>query len=197
MIFFKKCAAALFDQHVSAERALHEPHLYQYTMNGQCYRMQTYWLNMIDGIWQSIAVFFTAFLTYQNIESIDALSFGFSIAFSMTLISMIHVLMQTSRIDISLILSILFSLVVFLGFTLIFDATCVSCLAGQSPYQVSYVTFRKGIFWLTNLFTIVTALLPRFTVKCIYNTAFNPLLKNRPIRKPRQAETPTVEESRF
>ena len=181
---------------MSAERALHEPHLYKYTLDGQCYRIQTYWLNMVDGIWQSIVIFFVAFLTYENIEYMDALAFGFSIAFSMTLISMIHVLMQTSRIDISLILTVFLSLVIFLAFTLIFDTTCVSCLIGQSPYQASYLTFQKGIFWLTNIFTIVCALLPRFTVKCIYNTAFNPLLKNRP-RKKASVTTTTVEESRF
>lgn len=153
---------------------------------------------MLDGIWQSIVIFFVAFLSYGNIEYIDALSFGFSIAFSMTLVSMIHVLMQTSRIDISLILTIVFSLVIFLGFTLLFDTSCVSCLAGQSPYQVSYVTFRQGVFWFTNIFTIVCALLPRFTVKCIYNTAFNPLLKNHLTRKTEvTTPTSTVEESRF
>jgi phospholipid-translocating ATPase len=90
--------------------------------------------------------------------------------------SLIHVILQTTRIDILLIISIAFSFLVFLGFTLVFDATCVVCLGGQSPYYVSYTTFRQGIFWLTNLFTIITAMLPRFLFKCIYNSTVNPLI---------------------
>ncbi|CAF3352770.1 unnamed protein product [Rotaria sp. Silwood1] len=170
-----QCAAALFDQHVPAKRALHEPQLYKYTLHARCYRMWSYWINIIDAIWQSTVIFFIAYYAYANNGNIDASVFGFSIAFSMTITSMIHVILQTTRIDIALISSILLSFLVFLGFTLIFDATCVVCLNGQSPYYISYVAFRQGIFWLTNLFTIIIALLPRFFIKCIYNSTMNPL----------------------
>ena len=140
--------------------------------------MWSYWINIFDAVWQSSVIFFVAYFAYANCADIDALSFGFSIAFSMTMTSMLHVFLQTARIDISLIGTISLSLLIFLGFTLVFDATCVTCLAGQSSYQVSYVTFREGIFWMTNLFTIITALLPRFLVKCIYNSTVNPLLRD-------------------
>lgn len=123
-------------------------------------------------------IFFIAYLVYPTHGEVDALSFGFSIAFSMMMTSMIHVFLQTTRIDFPLVGTILVSLLIFFGFTLIFDATCESCLAGQSPYQVSYTMFRQGIFWLTNLFTIITAMLPRFFFKCIYNTTKNPLLRD-------------------
>ncbi|CAF4139880.1 unnamed protein product, partial [Adineta steineri] len=36
-----QCAAALFDQHVPAERALREPQLYQYTLHGKSYTMSS------------------------------------------------------------------------------------------------------------------------------------------------------------
>ena len=90
--------------------------------------------------------------------------------------SLIHVILQTTRVDILLISSIVLSFLVYLGFTLIFDATCVVCLSGQSPYYVSYTTFRQGVFWLTNLLTIITAMLPRFLFKCTYNSTVNPLI---------------------
>jgi len=123
-------------------------------------------------------IFFIAYYAYANNADVDALSFGFSLMFSMIVTSSIHVVLQTTRVDIALISSIVLSFLVFLGFTLAFDATCVSCLAGQSPYQVSYRMFGEGIFWFTNLFTIVTAMLPRFLVKCIYNSTVNPLLRD-------------------
>lgn len=166
----------MFDQHVSAERALREPQLYQYTLESHPYRVWSYWTNIFDAIWQSTVIFFIAYLVYPSHAEVDALSFGFSIAFSMMMTSMIHVFLQTTRVDVSLVGSIVLSLLIFFGFTLIFDATCVSCLAGQSSYQVSYTMFRQGLFWLTNLFTIITAMLPRFFVKCIYNSTKNPLL---------------------
>ena len=140
--------------------------------------MWSYWINFFDAVWQSVVIFFIAYLVYPTHGEVDALSFGFSIAFSMMMTSMIHVFLQTTRIDFPLVAAILISLLIFFGFTLIFDATCQSCLAGQSPYQVSYTMFRQGIFWLTNLFTIITAMLPRFFVKCIYNSTKNPLLRD-------------------
>ncbi|CAF1301656.1 unnamed protein product [Adineta ricciae] len=173
-----QCAAALFDQHVPAERALHEPELYQYTLHARCYRMWSYWINILDAIWQSSVIFFFAYLSYRNEFYIDVSAFGFSIAFSMTVTSLIHVLLQTSRVDISVISSIAFSFLVFLGFTLVFDETCVVCIPGESPYQVSYQTLRKARFWFTTVLTIFTAMLPRFTIKCLYNTIRYPFAIN-------------------
>lgn len=138
--------------------------------------MWLYWINILDAVWQSAVIFFIAYLSYQTESYIDVSSFGFSIAFCMIVTSLIHVLLQTSRVDWSIISSIAFSFLVFLGFTLIFDVTCVDCLQGESPYQVSYQTLRQGRFWFTSIFTIVTAMLPRFAVKCVYNTLRNPLM---------------------
>ena len=137
--------------------------------------MWSYWINIFDAVWQSSIIFFIAYFAYNNEFYIDVSSFGFSIAFSMIVTSLIHVLLQTSRVDISIISSIAFSFLVFLGFTLVFDDTCVVCIPGESPYQVSYQTLRQGRFWFTSILTIITAMLPRFTVKCIYNTIRNPL----------------------
>ena len=95
----------------------------------------------------------------------------------MIVTSLIHVVIQTSRIDLSLIASIAFSFLVFLGFTLMFDATCVTCLFGQSSYKLSYHAFRQGTFWLTNLLTIIVAMLPRYCVKFVYNSIGKPLLE--------------------
>lgn len=176
-----QCAAALFDEHVSDDRALHEPQLYEYTLEGHPYRPWLYWINIFDAIWQSTVIFFVAYFAYMNNADFDVLSFGFALITSMTIVSMIHVLIQATRIDILLISSVLLSLVVFFGFTLIFDAQCVSCLKGESPYQVSYTCFRQGAFWLATLLTIILSLLPRFIGKCFYNTTMNPLMKKTKI----------------
>ncbi|CAF3345235.1 unnamed protein product [Rotaria socialis] len=171
-----QCAAALFDQHVPAERALREPQLYKYTLHSKCYRIQSYWINILDAVWQSTVIFFMAYFSYQTQSNMDVSSFGFSLIFSMVITSLIHVIIQTSRIDWSVIAATAFSILVFLGFTLIFDSICVDCLAGESPYQVSYHSFQQGRFWFTNLLTIVTAMMPRYTVKCIYNKVRNPFM---------------------
>jgi phospholipid-translocating ATPase len=138
--------------------------------------MWSYWINILDAVWQNAVIFFVAYFAYSTDSDIDVSSFGFSIATSMMVTSLIHVLLQTSRVDLSMISAVAFSLLVFLGFTLIFDATCVTCLPGESPYQVSYHTLRQGCFWFTNLFTIVVAMLPRFAIKCVYNSMRNPLM---------------------
>lgn len=137
--------------------------------------MWSYWINIADAIWQSTVIFFIAYFCYQNEAEIDKLSFGFAIIFCMIITSLIHVLIQTSRVDLSLLAAIAFSCLVFLGFTLVFDATCVNCIAGESPYKVSYHTFRQGRFWLTSLLTIVTAMLPRYIVRSFYQMLRNPL----------------------
>lgn len=142
--------------------------------------MSSYWINILDAIWQSTVIFFIAYFAYAKSTEIDTLAFGFSIAFSMTATSMIHVILQTKRIDLALISSTALSFLIFLGFTLVMDATCIVCLNGQSPYHVSYMAFRQGLFWLTNLFTIILAMLPRFLVKSVYNSTVNPLVEIKP-----------------
>jgi hypothetical protein len=128
---------------------------------------------MFDAIWQSTIIFFISYYAYKS--DIDTLSLGFSLIFSMMVTSLVHILLQTSRIDWSVVGSTALSFLVFLGFTLVFDAVCVSCIPYESPYKVSYHTFRQARFWFTNLFVIITAMLPRFAVKCVYNTIQNPL----------------------
>jgi hypothetical protein len=100
---------------------------------------------------------------------------GFSLACSMMITSLIHVLLQTTRIDWSVISSTILSFLLFVIFTLVFDAVCVDCLPAESPYKVSYHTLPQARFWFTNIFIIITAMLPRFSVKCIYNTIYTPL----------------------
>ena len=121
--------------------------------------------------------FFITYYSYQHQSDIDTLSLGFSLVFSLMATSLIQIFLQTSRIDWSVVGSITLSFLVFLAFTLGFDATCVSCIPYESPYRVSYHTLRQARFWFANIFITITALLPRFAVKCIYNTLGNPLTK--------------------
>ncbi|CAF1998553.1 unnamed protein product [Rotaria magnacalcarata] len=169
-----QCAAALFDEHISAERALREPKLYQYTLQGKPYQLSSFWVNFFDAVWQSSIIFFISHYSYRHQSDIDRLSFGFSLVFSMVVVSLLHVLIQTRRIDWSVLASSILSFIIFIVFTLIFDAVCVTCIQGDSPYQVSYRTFAQARFWFANLFIIVVAILPRFTAKCVYNTLRKP-----------------------
>jgi phospholipid-translocating ATPase len=130
---------------------------------------------MFDAIWQSTIIFFISYYAYRYQSEFDTLSLGFSLVFSMVVTSLIHVLLQTTRIDWSVISSTALSFLVFFVFTLVFDATCVACSTYESPYYVSFRTFRQARFWFTNIFVIITAMLPRFTVKSIYNTIKKPL----------------------
>jgi magnesium-transporting ATPase (P-type) len=125
-------------------------------------------------VWQSAVIFFIAYFAYQDAAWIDTLSFGFSLVFSMMITSLLHVLLQTTRLNWLIIGSVILSFSLYLGFSLIFDAVCVKCVPGESPYKVTYHMLRQGRFWFTSLLTIVTALLPRFAIKCLYNTIANP-----------------------
>ena len=132
-------------------------------------------MNFLDAVWQSAVIFFVAYLAYQNTAAVDVLCFGFTLVFSMMVTSLLHVLLQTTRINILIFASVVLSFLVYLIFTLVFDAICIKCIPGESPYGVAFRTFRQGQFWFISIFTIVTALLPRFTVKCLYNSIANPL----------------------
>jgi phospholipid-translocating ATPase len=164
----------LFDEHIPAERALREPQLYQYTLQGKPYRISSYWINMFDGMWQATIVFFISYYAYQGQSNYDTSSLGFSLVFSLMITSLATVLLQTSRIDWSVAGSSILSFLVYLIFTLVFDATCVACIPYESPYKVSYHRFPEARFWFTNILVFFTAMLPRFGVKCAYNTIRKP-----------------------
>lgn len=132
-------------------------------------------MNILDAFWSSTIIYFITYYSYLHQSYIDTLSLGFSLVFSLMVTSLLQILLQATRIDWSVVGSMLLSFIVYLAFTLIFDAVCVSCIPYESPYRVSFHTFRQGRFWFTNLFIVVIALLPRFIVKGLYNTFVNPL----------------------
>ena len=137
--------------------------------------MWSYWVNVFDAIWQSTVIFFISYFAYRHEENIDGASFGFAVIFAMTATSLLHVLIQTSRVGLSVISSIVLSFLVFIGFTLVFDAACVNCMAGESPYYVSYKTLRQARFWLSTSLCIVVAMLPRYAIRCFYSAMRSPL----------------------
>jgi hypothetical protein len=67
--------------------------------------------------------------------------------FNMMITSLLHVIMQTTRVHLWIIFATVLSFLIYLIFTLTFDAKCIHCLAGgESPYQICYRKFRSGNF---------------------------------------------------
>ena len=65
-------------------------------------------------------------------------------------------------------LSVLLSVLLYMGFSLVYNAVCVTCHGLPNPYWVMEHCLMTVPFWATLILTCVLAFLPRFTLKAIF-----------------------------
>uniref|UniRef100_A0A8R1E4I9 Phospholipid-transporting ATPase n=2 Tax=Caenorhabditis japonica TaxID=281687 RepID=A0A8R1E4I9_CAEJA len=77
------------DQDASSELLIECPKLYEQGRLGKRYRWYSFWINIIDAIWQSLVVFFVCYLTYQNTD-VDMWTFGHLLVTQLTIVNTFH-----------------------------------------------------------------------------------------------------------
>lgn len=136
-----------------------------YTIRGKLYTKFKFWIYFLDGIWQSLVVFYAFyFLHFQgnpNSNGFSDSAIQFSTSVAVTALVLANLLpgfntyywtwWQFAAIGLELL--IVFLWVVIYGS---FEST--------SLYGAAQMVFGQGSFWLTFLLSIVLALLPRYII---------------------------------
>uniref|UniRef100_A0A803XY09 Phospholipid-transporting ATPase n=1 Tax=Meleagris gallopavo TaxID=9103 RepID=A0A803XY09_MELGA len=163
-LFFTSLPPLVFgvlDRDVSAETLLSLPELYKNGQNSEIYKLSTFIITMLDAFYQSLVCFFVPYLAYKD-SDIDVFSFGNPINTVSLLTIILHQALEMKTWTLFHWITIIGSVVIYLTFSLIYNAVCVACNPPTDPYWIMEKQLSEPAFYLVCLITPAIALLPRF-----------------------------------
>ncbi|XP_040460796.1 phospholipid-transporting ATPase VB [Falco naumanni] len=171
-LFFTSVPPLLFgvlDRDVSAETLLGLPELYKNGQNSEIYKLSTFVITMLDAFYQSLVCFFVPYMTYED-SDIDVFSFGNPINTISLLTILLHQALEMKTWTLFQLAAMMGSVVFYLIFSLIYNATCVVCNPPTNPYWIMEKQLSDPTFYLLCLITPAIALLPRFFILALRET---------------------------
>uniref|UniRef100_A0A672V2J5 Phospholipid-transporting ATPase n=1 Tax=Strigops habroptila TaxID=2489341 RepID=A0A672V2J5_STRHB len=171
-LFFTSVPPLLFgvlDRDVSAETLLGLPELYKNGQNSEIYNLSTFIITMLDAFYQSLVCFFVPYLTYED-SDIDVFSFGNPMNTISLLTILLHQALEMKTWTLFHLVTMIGSVVFYLVFSLIYNASCVLCNPPANPYWIMERQLSDPTFYLLCLITPVIALLPRFFIFALRGT---------------------------
>ncbi|EGN94457.1 hypothetical protein SERLA73DRAFT_96604 [Serpula lacrymans var. lacrymans S7.3] len=168
-----------FDQDVNAKAALAFPQLYVRGIRGLEYTRSKFWLYMLDGLYQSVVVFFIPYLVWTlglavswNGKGIDSLSdFGTTVAVAAIFAANTYVGINTNYWTVITWIVVIGSSLVMLLWIVIYSFFETSDFNDEV-----IVLFGNITFWSTVLLSIFVALAPHFFAK-FFRSVYMPLDK--------------------
>ncbi|GMI73279.1 aminophospholipid ATPase 1 [Hibiscus trionum] len=152
----------ILDKDLNRQTLLKYPRLYGAGHREECYNKRLFWITMIDTVWQSAVVFFIPLLAYWG-STIDASSIGDLWTLAVVILVNLHLAMDVNRWNWLTHATIWGSIIATFICVIIIDA--IPSLVG---YWAIFEIAQTGLFWLCLLAIIITALIPRFVVKVLY-----------------------------
>ncbi|CCM05301.1 uncharacterized protein FIBRA_07515 [Fibroporia radiculosa] len=173
-------ALGAFDQDINAKAALAFPQLYIRGIRGLEYTRLKFWLYMLDGLYQSIVIFYIPYFVWTlgvaaswNGRAIDSLSdFGTTVAVAAIFAANTYVGLNTRYWTIITWIIVIGSSVVMMLWITIY-----SFFTTPNFNDEVIILFGEVSFWATVLISVVIALSPRFLVKFLKST-YMPLDKD-------------------
>ncbi|XP_059615046.1 phospholipid-transporting ATPase VB isoform X2 [Phlebotomus argentipes] len=162
-------AIGVYDKCVPEDLLFSRPQLYRYGRLGKAYKPHTFWLVMLESLYQSLVIFFIAEATYWD-SDIGIWQFGATIATSSLITMLLHCAIEIKSWTILHVLSIAISLGAFYVFSIFYNSVCVSCLGLPSSYWVIQTSMSTSTYWLISLLTAVLAVLPNYTIRTFVAT---------------------------
>ncbi|KAL0618798.1 putative phospholipid-transporting ATPase VA [Plecturocebus cupreus] len=204
LIFFNLLFSSLpqlvtgvLDRDVPDHTLLTKPQLYKSGQNMEEYRPRTFWLNMADAAFQSLACFFIPYLVswsraqlflpaapgdlqiqdpavfqaYYD-SNVDLFTWGTPITTIALLTFLLHLGIETRTWTWLNWITCGFSVLLFFTVALIYNASCATCYPPSNPYWTIQALLGDPVFYLTCLLTPVAALLPRLFFKSLQGSLF-------------------------
>ncbi|KAE9592748.1 putative phospholipid-translocating ATPase [Lupinus albus] len=159
-------AVGILDKDLSKRTLLKYPQLYGAGQRQEAYNKKLFWLTIADTLWQSIIVFFGPLVAYWE-STVDVASLGDLWTLSVVILVNVHLAMDVIRWNWVAHAAIWGSIIVTFISALIIDA-----IPSFLGYWAMFDVAGTGLFWLCLVGTVITALLPRFVVKYVYQYYF-------------------------
>ncbi|KAI0367307.1 phospholipid-transporting ATPase 1 [Pilatotrama ljubarskyi] len=173
-------ALGAFDQDINAKAALAFPQLYIRGIRGLEYTRLKFWMYMLDGLYQSVVVFFIPYFVWTldiavswNGKTIESLAdFGTTVSVAAIIAANTYVGINTHYWTVITWVIVVGSSVVMLVWIAIYSA-----FPSVDFVDEVVILFGEVTFWACVLISVVIALGPRFLVK-FYKTSYMPLDKD-------------------
>ncbi|KAH9224791.1 P-type ATPase-like protein [Leptodontidium sp. 2 PMI_412] len=166
----------VLDQDVSDKVSLAVPQLYRRGIERLEWTQRKFWLYMIDGMYQSVILFYMAYLafrpgnfvTHNGLNIDDRERFGVYIAPAAILVINTYILLNTYRWDWLMLLLVIVSSLLVWFWTGVYSAFKSS----DYFYKAATEVFAQPTFWAVTCLSIVLSLAPRFFIKAIQKIYF-------------------------
>ncbi|GMT19150.1 hypothetical protein PFISCL1PPCAC_10447 [Pristionchus fissidentatus] len=160
------------EQDGSSAVLLSHPILYDHGILNKKYRWYSFWLNMVDALWQSAAVYFIAHFTFIDAEC-DMWTFGILLCTQLLFVNSLHLASIVQLWTIPMVISIVGSIILFFFFALMYNLLVTPEWAVKdTPSLIAERAVIDVRFWLVVLLSSIIALLPRFIYTITRNSIF-------------------------
>lgn len=156
----------VYDQDAPSDLLLKKPELYHLGRISQVYKPHSFWVNIIDALYQSIIIFFIPMLSYYD-STVGIWEFGTTITTCCLIVQLLHLCIECKSWTLVHVASMLFSIAIYFGFGILYNSICLKCESLPNPYWVMQHTMGTAIFWFDILLVAVLAVLPRYTIRML------------------------------
>ncbi|KAH7019113.1 hypothetical protein EDB80DRAFT_869788 [Ilyonectria destructans] len=161
----------ILDQDVSDKVSLEVPQLYRRGIERMEWTASKFWMYMVDGIYQSVMVFFIPYLLFMDGTFIgmnglgleDRLRFGAYVAHPAIITINMYILINTYRWDWLMVLIVVISDV----FIFFWTGVYTSFTSSEFFYGAASQVYREATFWAIFFIVPVICLFPRFAIKAL------------------------------
>ncbi|KAK8739932.1 hypothetical protein OTU49_003271 [Cherax quadricarinatus] len=156
----------IYDKDAPAEVLLAQPRLYVQGREGRLYKPHSFWVNILDAVYQSIVLFFFSAVLHED-SNTGMYQFGMTVTHACLIAQSLHIAIETKSWTVILVFGLVLSFIMFYGFGVLYTMTCVACLGEPSQYGELAYALRSPLHWLTIILTATLAVLPRFVVRAV------------------------------
>ncbi|XP_022238168.1 probable phospholipid-transporting ATPase VA [Limulus polyphemus] len=161
----------IYDQDCPADVLLQKPSLYSQGRHCSVYTKYSFWLNMLDALYQSVIILFVPVLSFYD-SDLGMWEFGSTIFTACVLVQLAHLAVETRSWTSLQLLATLLSVAVYLGFAVLYNALCLGSSFLQNPYWVMQHVMATARYWFTVVLVLVISCLPRFVFYTFKNSLF-------------------------
>ncbi|CAH0560353.1 unnamed protein product [Brassicogethes aeneus] len=162
----------VYDKDAPSDLLRSKPYLYRAGRLGLVYRPYSFWLTMLDSVYQSLVIFYVCKVAYDDTE-VDIFEFGTVCTTACMFVMLAHACIETRSWTIIHIGSVVTSIFLFYIYSVVYDSVCLNCFNLPSTYWIIQVAITRHIYWLVTLLATVLAVLPRLVYRVVL-TMFAP-----------------------
>ncbi|KAJ7667947.1 phospholipid-translocating ATPase [Mycena polygramma] len=171
-------AIGVFDRFLDSEVLMAVPELYRFGRQGTWFNLRSFFVYVVDGIYQSVVIFFFILYAYQSPTSrtdgygMYINEFSTTMALSAVMVANTYTGLMATAWTFWIFFALFFGFAVVWGFTAIYSIVSPG-YAVTAVYGNDHYVLQSANFWLCLVLTFFIAFTPRYVAKA-WNFGYNP-----------------------